>query len=79
MSVPEITSLLQDPTNKMRNLHQISKFDSSLLTAPKALKDFLHQYNCMKEIFDLEESHDKMDENPNNENTSNNNFFSKTS
>ena len=30
----------------------ISKFDTSLLTAPKILKDFIHQYQCKKEIFD---------------------------
>ena len=28
-----------------------SKFDSDLLTAPKMLKDFIHQYNQKKEIF----------------------------
>ena len=39
----------------------ISKFDTSLLTAPKTLKDFIHQYKCKKEIFDLEERHDNMD------------------
>ena len=34
-------------------------FDSDLLTAPRNLKDFIHQYNCKKEIFDLNERHDK--------------------
>ena len=29
----------------------ISKFDTSLLTAPKTLKDFIHQYEHKKEIF----------------------------
>ena len=35
-----------------------SKFDSELLLAPKALKDFIHQYKHKKEIFDLIERHD---------------------
>ena len=41
----------------------VSNFDSELLTAPKTLKDFIHQYNCKKEIFDLKERHDNIDEN----------------
>ena len=48
----------------------ISKFDSELLTAPRNLKDFIHQYNCKKEIFDLNERHDTTDL------TTNKNFFS---
>ena len=36
----------------------ISKFDSELLTAPKNLQDFIHQYNSRKENFDLNERHD---------------------
>ena len=28
----------------------VSKFDSNLLTTPRRLKDFIHQYNCKKEI-----------------------------
>ena len=39
----------------------ISKFDTSLLTAPKTLKDFIHQYKCKIDFFDLEERHDNMD------------------
>ena len=39
-----------------------SKFDSELLTAPKTLEDFIHQYNCKKEIFDLNERHDNTEE-----------------
>ena len=39
----------------------ISKFDSKLLTAPRNLKDFIHQYKCKKEIFDLKERHDSTD------------------
>ena len=37
----------------------VSKFDSELLTTPRTLKDFIHQYKCKKEIFDLNERHDK--------------------
>ena len=36
----------------------ISKFDSTLLTASSNLKEFIHQYTNDKEIFDLQESHD---------------------
>ena len=39
----------------------VSKLDSELLTAPRTLKDFIHQYKCKNEIFDLEERHDNMD------------------
>ena len=53
----------------------ISKFDTPLLTAPKTLKDFIHQYKCKKEIFDLEERHDNMDENLPNKNFFPNNFI----
>ena len=52
------------------NSLNISKFDASLVTAPKTLKDFIHQYNCKKEVFDLEERHDNMDKNLLNENLS---------
>ena len=31
----------------------ISKFDTSLLTAPRTLKDFIHQYRSKKEIFGM--------------------------
>ena len=48
----------------------MSKFDSDLLTAPRNLKDFIHQHNCKKEIFDLKERHDTTDL------TTNKNFFS---
>ena len=39
---------------------KISTFDSSLLTAPKMLKDFVHQYHRKKENFDLQERHTDM-------------------
>ena len=37
----------------------MSKFDSDLLTAPRNLKDFIHQCKCKKDFFDLNERHDK--------------------
>ena len=49
----------------------MSKFDADLLTAPKILKDFIYQYKCKKDIFDLEERHVNMDTN-----LCNTNFFS---
>ena len=48
----------------------ISKFDSDLLTTPRNLKHFIHQYNCKKEIFDLNKRLDTIDL------TTNTNFFS---
>ena len=49
----------------------MSKFDSELLTAPRNLKDFIHQYISRKEIFDLNERHDTTTDL-----TTNKNFFS---
>ena len=40
---------------------KMSKFNSELLTAPKNLKDFIHQYKYKKEIFDLNERYDATD------------------
>ena len=48
----------------------VSRLDSDLPTAPRNLKDFIHQYKCKKEIFDLHERHDTTDL------TTNKNFFS---
>ena len=53
----------------------ISKFDSELLTACRTLKDFIHQYNCRKELFDLEERQDNKDTNLPNKNFFSNNFI----
>ena len=39
----------------------ISKFDSTLLTASSDLKEFIHWYTNDKEIFDLQERHDSME------------------
>ena len=41
----------------------VSKLDTELLTALRTLKDFIHQYNCRKVIFDLEQRNDNMDTN----------------
>ena len=38
-----------------------SNFDSDFLTAPKMLKDFVHQFCHKKEIFDLQERYTIMD------------------
>ena len=35
----------------------MSKFDPDLLTTPRNLKDYIHQYYSRKEIFDLSEKH----------------------
>ena len=59
-------------TNPTHIYLNASKVDSELLTAPKTLKNFIHQYNHKKEIFDLKERPDNMDEN-----LPNKNFFSK--
>ena len=48
----------------------VSKFDSGLLTSPRNLEDFIHQYNCGKEIFDLNKRYDSTDL------ITNKNFFS---
>ena len=53
----------------------VSKFDSDLLMAPKTLKDFIHQYNQKKEIFDLTKRHYNMDENLPNKNFFSNKFI----
>ena len=81
--IDNLTETLEFPTLKNKTafeqtLHRslnISKFDSELPTAPRTLKDFIHQYNCRKEIFDLEESHDNMDTNLPNKNFFSNNFL----
>ena len=51
------------------SLH-ISKFDPTLLTASRHLKEFINSYTNHKEIFDLQERHDNMELN------TNKNFFS---
>ena len=35
-----------------------SKFDKSLLSAPLTLKEYIFQYKCYNEIFDLKKRHD---------------------
>ena len=39
----------------------MSDFDLDLLTDPRNLKDFIHQYNCKKEFFYLNKRHDTTD------------------
>ena len=77
--IDNLTETLDDPILKNKTTFEqtlplylnASKFDSELLTTPKMLKDFVHQYKCKKEIFDLKERHDNM-----NANLPNKNFFS---
>ena len=38
----------------------IFNFDSKLLEATKTLKEFVHQYQQMKQILDIKENHDKI-------------------
>ena len=49
-----------------------SNFDTDLLTAPKTIKDFIHQYHHEKENFDFNERHTNTDSQ-----LSNKNFFLK--
>ena len=52
--------IIMDMTTFQQTLHislNASYFDSNLFTAPKMLKDFVHQYHYKKEIFDLQERH----------------------
>ena len=51
-----------------------SKFDLELLAAPNTLKDFINQYQCKNEIFNLKERPDNTDTN-----LPNKNFFSNNS
>ena len=48
----------------------VYNFDSHLLIPPRNLKDFVYQYKCEKEIFNLQKRHDTTDF------TTNKNFFS---
>ena len=71
-----LTESLEIPTIKKKTTFKqtlplslnMSKFDSDLLTAHR--KDFIHQYNCRKEISDLNKRHDTTGL------TANKNFFS---
>ena len=57
------SSILMDKTMFEQTLLialNANKFDSDLLTAPKILKDFVHQYHKKKEILDLKERHINM-------------------
>ena len=58
---PNLTESLEFPIIKCKTTFKqallislnVSKFDSSLPTASSNLKEFIHQYACQKEIFDL--------------------------
>ena len=75
---PNLTESLEFPIIKNKTTFEqtlpislnISKFDSTLLTASSNLKEFINSYTNHKEIFDLQERHDNMELN------TNNNFFS---
>ena len=63
---PNLTESLEFPIIKNKTTFEqtlpisldVSKFDSTLLTASSDLKDFIHWYTHDKEIFDLQERHD---------------------
>ena len=75
---PKLTKFLEFPIIKDKTTFEqtlpislnISKFDSTLLTASNDLKEFINSYTNHKEIFDLQERHD------NTELNTNKNFFS---
>ena len=75
---PNFTESLEFPIIKNKTTFKqtlcislnVSKFDSTLLTASSKVKDFFHQYTNDKEIFNSQERHDSM------ELTTNKNFFS---
>ena len=75
---PNLTESLELPIIKNKTTFEqilplslnISKFDPTLLTVSSDLKEFIHQYTNDKEIFNLQERHDSMELN------TNNNFFS---
>ena len=76
--INDLTESLEFPTLKNKTTFKQTlpislnrcKFDSELITAPRNLKDFIHQYNSKKKICDLNERHDTTDL------TTNKNFFS---
>ena len=63
---PNLTVSLEFPIIKNKTTFEqtlpislnVSKFDSTLLTASSNLRDFIHQYTHDKEIFNLQERHD---------------------
>ena len=75
---PKLTESLGFPIIKNKTTFEqtlpislnVSKFDSTLLTASSNLKDFIDWYTSDKEIFDLQERHDNLELN------TNKNFFS---
>ena len=75
---PNFTESLDFPVIKNKTTFEqtlpislnVSKFDQTLLTTSTNLKEFINSYTSHKEIFDLQERHDSMEWN------TNNNFFS---
>ena len=75
---PNLTESLEFPIIKDKTTFEqtlpislnISKFDSTLLTASNNLKEFINSYTNHKEIFDLQERHGNIELN------TNKNFFS---
>ena len=65
---PNLTELLEFLVIRNRTTYEqtlpislnISRFDSTLLTAATNLKDFMYRYAKHKEIFDLQQSHENM-------------------
>ena len=57
ISIPTITSKSTSEVALPVLLNK-SKFDKYLLSAPLTLKEYMFQYKCNKEIFDLKERHD---------------------
>ena len=56
--------IIRNKTNFKQTLPMsldVSKFDTDLLTAPRNLKDFIHQSNSRKEILDLNKRHNTTD------------------
>ena len=67
---PNLTESLETFEQVLPIPLNISKFNTTLLTASSDLKEFIHQYTNNREIFDLQERHDSMELN------TNKNFFS---
>ena len=71
--IPNLTESLEFLVIKNRTTFEqtlpislnISKFDSTLLTASSNIKEFINSYTNNKEIFDIQERHDKTELNTN--------------
>ena len=66
---PNLTESLEFPIVRNRTIFKqtlpiflnVSKFNSTLLTASRDLKEFINSYTSQEEIFDLQEMHDNME------------------